>query len=175
MFLIVGLGNPGTKYNNTRHNLGFMVVDSLAKTLGATFNPAPKFQAEIAKLPAIVLLKPQTFMNLSGAAVAQVANYYRIPASNIFITYDDLDLPFGTLRFRESGSHGGHNGMRSIIQQLGTTAFPRLRIGIGRPATDSSAEPSQHVLGAFSASEKKALPETIQAATVYIQSKVRHN
>ena len=174
MFLIVGLGNPGTKYTNTRHNLGFMVVDHFAKTLGATFSPAPKFQGEIAKLPDLILLKPHTFMNLSGASVAQVANYYRIPAANIFVTYDELDLPFGTLRFRESGSHGGHNGMRSIIQHLGTTNFPRLRLGIGRPET-SEKSASDHVLAKFTTAEKSQLQDTIEAATVYIASKVRHN
>ncbi|CAD5313079.1 unnamed protein product [Arabidopsis thaliana] len=136
-WLIVGLGNPGKKYQGTRHNVGFEMVDALADAEGISMNTV-NFKALFGKgvignIP-IMLAKPQTFMNLSGESVGQIVSFYKIPLKQVLVVYDDLDLPFGKLRLLPKGGHGGHNGMRSIIDRLkGSRDFPRLRIGIGRP------------------------------------------
>ena len=134
-FLIVGLGNPGRKYRGTRHNIGFMAVDRLAAAHGLTSDRKEK-RAIVGKLilaeKRIIIAKPQTFMNSSGDSVGPLAAYYDVPPANVLVIYDELDLPFGTLRLRPKGSAAGHNGMRSIIQHLGKE-FPRMRLGIGRP------------------------------------------
>lgn len=135
MKLIVGLGNPGDKYANTRHNIGFMVVEHLAHELGKTsleWKEEPKFHAVIARDADVLLLKPTTFMNASGVAVSSVANYYHIPASDIWVIHDDLDLPIGKIRIRTGGSSAGHNGIESIMRELKTDVFTRFRLGIGR-------------------------------------------
>ncbi len=173
MLLIIGLGNPGSRYAQTRHNVGFMVVDELARELGGGFAPAAKFQAEVAKLPGVILAKPQTSMNLSGTSVARLARFYRIPLANIIVIYDELNLPLGTIRYRASGSSGGHNGIKSIIQHLGDQAFPRLRIGIGRP--QGPIPTANFVLGRFEADEKPTLKLALEAAKVYILTKLKHN
>lgn len=133
--LIVGLGNPGRKYRGNRHNIGFMALDHLAAAHGIESrkvqHKAIVGHGRIAGQP-VVLAKPQTFMNLSGNAVGPLANFYKIPPARILVIYDELDLPFGTLRLRQSGGSGGHNGMKSLINHLGD-GFPRLRLGIGRP------------------------------------------
>ena len=173
MLLLVGLGNPGPKYARTRHNVGFMVADLLAQEFGLDFRPAAKFQAEIAKGAGIILAKPQTSMNLSGQSVAQLARFHRVSPENITIIYDDLDLPLGTIRYRATGSSGGHNGMKSIIAALGSQDFPRLRIGIGRPAGRKAA--ADHVLAPFLPAERDELTRALEAAKVYIQTKLKQN
>lgn len=134
-FLIVGLGNPGRKYRGTRHNIGFMAADRFASTHGLTSDRKEK-QAIVGKLmlseKRVLIAKPQTFMNSSGDSVGPLASYYDIPPENVLVIYDELDLPFGTIRLRPKGGAAGHNGMRSIIQHLGQE-FPRMRLGIGRP------------------------------------------
>lgn len=134
-FLIAGLGNPGRKYRGNRHNIGFMVLDRLASSYGISSskvqNKAIVGDGRIQE-QSVILAKPQTYMNSSGDAVGPLANFYKVPVENVLIVYDELDLPFGTLRFRERGGSGGHNGMKSLINHLGE-GFPRLRLGIGRP------------------------------------------
>ena len=130
--LIVGLGNPGEQYRNTRHNVGFMVLDEVARRMGAAFQPEKRWNCHLARSGATWLLKPQTFMNLSGDAVAAVSHFYKLTPQETLVVYDDVDLSLGTLRLRPAGSAGGHNGMRSIIGRLGTDAFPRLKLFTGR-------------------------------------------
>lgn len=138
MKLIVGLGNPGNKYDGTRHNAGFALIDLLAANLKIDFHPEKKFKGDLAiashrKHDKIFLLKPDTFMNLSGESVQAVCQFYKLPSSDVLVIHDDLDLPLGSLRFAQNGSPAGHNGLRSIIQHFGTQDFARLKIGIGRP------------------------------------------
>ena len=147
MFLIVGLGNPGTKYDNTHHNIGFEVIDCLAQRWGVSFLEKHKglLGSSDRAQGRVFLLKPQTFMNLSGESVVPVAQFYKIPLDHTLVLYDDLDLPAGTIRIRKTGGSGGHNGMKSLIQLLGSEDFPRVRIGIGRPAdpVDRDQAPAQ--------------------------------
>lgn len=164
MKLIAGLGNPDEKYENTRHNVGFMVADKLAEKIGAKFNQSMK-RAKIASVfykgEKIIIIKPQTYMNLSGESVAPIADYFRIPKEDILIVVDDVNLSLGKLRMRKSGSAGGHNGLKSVILNLATEEFPRLRIGVGAPAADINGEKDMinHVLGRFSRDEEKAVEE----------------
>ena len=134
--LIVGLGNPGKQYENTRHNVGFWTVDELARRWNMSFGKTER-KAQVAdgviRDRRVLLAKPQTYMNLSGEAVRSLADFYKIETARIFVISDDLDLPLGTLRLRKSGSHGGQNGIRSVLQHLGTQEVSRARIGIGRP------------------------------------------
>ena len=151
--LIVGLGNPGPKYQGTRHNAGFMVLDRLAETIRVSVDRT-KFGSLYGEgsWPGdrLVLLKPQTFMNLSGRAVADAARFYKVPPEDIVVLHDELDLPFGQIRLKEGGGHGGHNGLRSIIAELGSAEFLRLRIGIGRPDKGSA---EKYVLSPFTPEE----------------------
>ncbi len=138
MKLIVGLGNPGSKYDGTRHNAGFALIDLLAAAHKSEFHTEKKFKGELASLThrqhdKIFLLKPDTFMNLSGESVVAICQFYKLQPSEVMVLHDDLDLPLGSLRFAQNGSPAGHNGLRSIIQHLGTQDFARLKIGIGRP------------------------------------------
>lgn len=137
MKIIVGLGNPGANYARTRHNIGFSLLDCLASELGVHFSINKRFGAEVAQSSrngtSLILLKPMTYMNLSGDPVSKALNFYKVTANNTLVVYDDLDLEEGKVRYKEKGGHGGHNGMRSIIAQLGTSDFPRLKIGVGRP------------------------------------------
>ncbi len=163
MWLIVGLGNPGERYARTRHNIGFRSVETLAERHGLTFRGA-RANSELAegqiRGQRAVLVKPQTFMNLSGQAVSVLRTWYKIdPARELLVIYDDLDLPFARLRLRERGSAGTHNGMRSIVAQLGTTEFPRLRIGIGQPPGKMDA--ADYVLSRFTPDEEAALPDLL--------------
>lgn len=135
MKLIVGLGNPGKEYENTRHNCGFMAIDYLAQDLGVTINQA-KFKGLYAKIKVegedVILLKPQTYMNLSGESVSEVMKFFKIDKEDVLVIYDDLDLPVGKIRIRANGSAGGHNGIKSLIAHLNGQDFKRIRIGIDR-------------------------------------------
>ena len=158
-WLIVGLGNPGTQYEKTRHNCGFRALDILADKLGCKIDKA-KFQGLYAQTnydgKKVFLLKPQTFMNLSGRSVLQLSAYFNIPPQRIIVMFDDISLPPGRLRIRSDGSAGGHNGIKSIISELGSQEFPRVKIGVGaKPNPDYDL--ADWVLSTFSASEEKAL------------------
>ena len=135
IFVIIGLGNPDKKYERTYHNMGFMVVDKFANNNNLTFQNKPKFNSMVAEFNVnnakVVVVKPQTYMNSSGIAVQKIKNFYKINNKNLIVVYDDIDLPLGAIRLREKGSAGTHNGMRSIVECLGATDFPRLRIGVG--------------------------------------------
>ncbi|MBK1882495.1 aminoacyl-tRNA hydrolase [Luteolibacter pohnpeiensis] len=166
--LIVGLGNPGRQYEETRHNVGFMLLDQLASGSGAVFQSVPKWQSHLAKIPGdgAILLKPQTFMNLSGRAIHQILSFYKWQPDQMLVVYDDVSLPLGTLRFREKGSAGGHNGIKSIIQHLHTDQFPRLKIGIG---ASQPGEMVGHVLGKFAPDERPLLENTLATALSAVQ------
>ncbi len=166
--LIVGLGNPEPKYDQTRHNIGFTAVDALARSWKIPLAENRKFQGEYGEGIApttekIRLLKPLTYMNRSGQAIQSVTSWYKLPPESVMIIYDDMDLPLGKTRLRLFGSAGGHNGMKSAIAHLNTQNFPRLRIGIGKPknATDDTDTVS-HVLGKFSTGETKLMSEVLQ-------------
>ncbi|HFE32530.1 MAG TPA: aminoacyl-tRNA hydrolase [Gammaproteobacteria bacterium] len=164
--LIVGLGNPGPKYAQTRHNVGFLFVDQLARSKGATFRPEAKFHGEVCKLQLggheLWLLKPMTFMNRSGQAVAALARFYKIPPEAILVVHDELDIPAGQLRLKQGGGHGGHNGLRDIISQLGSRDFLRLRIGIDHPGT--AREVTNYVLGKASPDDRISIEAAIDEA-----------
>lgn len=160
MFLIVGLGNPGEEYARTRHNVGFQCVNHLAGRHGLRFDEK-RSKARLASGTIagqrVVLAKPFTYMNASGEAVAPLVHWYKIdPSTQLLVIYDELDLPLGTIRIRASGSSGGHNGMKSIIQHLGSERFPRLRVGIGRPP--EGWDTINHVLGRWRTQEEQDLP-----------------
>jgi peptidyl-tRNA hydrolase, PTH1 family len=165
--LIVGLGNPGSKYDQTRHNIGFVAIDTLAKSWQISLAENRKFQGIFGEgrssAGKIRLLKPTTFMNLSGQSIRAVMDWYKLPAEAVLVVYDDMDLPLGKIRLRQSGSAGGHNGMKSAIAHLGSQNFPRLRIGIGAPKEgDPDKQVISHVLGRFSATEDRLLPEVMK-------------
>lgn len=162
-YLIAGLGNPGKKYHETRHNIGFMVVDFLADKFNKKFKKnVDTFRSAVFEYNSeeIILLKPTTYMNLSGIAVALGIRYYDIVLSNLLVICDDIDLKFGTIRIRAKGSDGGQKGLRSIISNLETKDFARLRIGVG----DHFQDAAEYVLSPFSPEEKKDLPSIIQIA-----------
>ncbi len=163
MKIIVGLGNPGREYAATRHNLGFMVVDEIAKRFGVS-DSRTRFRADLIETFAngekLILLKPQTYMNLSGTSVREAAHWYKTSLEDMLIVADDIDLPFGTLRMRADGSSGGHNGLKSIFTELGSQQVTRLKIGIGR----GTAHATRQVLTRFSPDEQRALPELVQGA-----------
>lgn len=165
-FLIIGLGNPGREYKDTRHNIGFMLIDSLAEKLGAR---GMKLQSKAIVTSAmynekkIILAKPQTYMNLSGQSAQGLLHFYKIPFECLLVAHDDLDIPFGVIRIRPSGGPGGQRGMADTIEQLGTKDFPRLRLGIGRPPGRMQAK--DYVLQNFSKEEQKLLPEILSRAS----------
>ncbi|HEY8292750.1 MAG TPA: aminoacyl-tRNA hydrolase, partial [Thermomicrobiales bacterium] len=165
--LIVGLGNPGKEYERTRHNIGFMAVSAFARRYDMHFS-GKRMQAEIASGHAeglsLVVARPQTFMNASGTSVGQLVHWYKVPTRRVLIVYDEVDLPFGMLRLRPSGSAAGHKGIGSIILALGTQEVPRLRLGIGRPPGGGKA--MGHVLKLFAPSERTALEKEILPAAV---------
>ncbi len=163
--LIVGLGNPGEKYSDTRHNVGFLVVDALAEHWGMRLW-SEKWQSLFCREKRwginLILLKPQTFMNRSGQSVAPLVTFYKIPPSNIIVVHDDLDMPPGRLKLVKGGGAGGHNGIRSLVQSLGTSDFYRLKIGIGRPGQGEvhpDVPVTSYVLGAMDAVQKDLLVE----------------
>ena len=163
MKLIVGLGNIGKDYQNTRHNIGFMVVDELARRKGINFGKEDRNAtcAEFRDGEKILLIKPTTYMNLSGHAVSAYASFYHIDPEDIAVIQDDMDMPVGQLRIRRKGSAGGHNGIKHITEQLGTDTFPRFKIGIGHPVRDNKAVIS-HVLHPFQGEEKTAIDEAVK-------------
>lgn len=165
MKLIAGLGNPGWEYRGTRHNVGFEVIDELARRHDLTFEGAPA-DAVIAKARRLaggaLLIKPLTFMNLSGRAIVDLTHYFRVGLDELLIVTDDVNLPLGRLRARARGSDGGHNGLKSIIEQLGTTEFSRLRIGVGRG--DNRRDLADHVLDRFDESETDEIGDAIRRA-----------
>lgn len=165
MYLIAGLGNPGSKYENTRHNMGFKAVDAIADELGIEIRKS-KFQGLIGegKLGAekVLLLKPQTYMNLSGNSIREAAMYYDIPRENLIVIYDDMDLPVTSIRIRKSGGPGTHNGMKSVVSQLGIKDFPRIRVGVGQDRSKGDAV--SHVIGKVSGNEMEILNQACKAA-----------
>jgi PTH1 family peptidyl-tRNA hydrolase len=179
--MVIGLGNPGRKYAVHRHNVGFRVVEALARAHGAAFARRKGAKAYVAELRSaeprfsegragdreVLLVKPQTFMNLSGQAVGRLSRERAIPPEQILVVYDDLDLPLGRLRLRPEGGSGGHKGMRSIIDALGTQAFPRLRVGIDRPP--AGADPTEYVLRPFSREEQVVVNEVVERAVAAVE------
>lgn len=169
--LIVGLGNPGSKYEQTRHNIGFMAVDALARRWQISLSENRKFQGLFGEGLAVSggkvrLLKPLTYMNLSGQSIRSVTDWYKLSPDSVLVIYDDMDLPLGKIRLRLSGSAGGHNGMKSTIAHLNTDKFPRLRVGIGKPPTPKEdKDPISHVLGRFSSGETQLISDVIQLVT----------
>lgn len=167
--LIVGLGNPGSKYEATRHNAGFWFVDFLAREAGTSLRLEAKFHGEVGKITLagrdVWLLKPNTFMNRSGQAVRALAQFYQIEIADILVAHDELDVPAGALKVKQGGGHAGHNGLRDIIDQLGGNEFLRLRIGISRPET--SGDVTNYVLGAPSKSDRNAIDAAIKFAAIY--------
>lgn len=164
-FLLIGLGNPGREYQTNRHNFGFMFIDRLAVRLGAR---GLKVQSKAIVTSAIyedrklILAKPQTYMNLSGQSIQGLAHFYKLPLENLLVAYDDLDIPFGTIRLRPGGGPGGQKGVASTIERLGTKDFARLRLGIGRPP--GRMDPAAYVLQDFSREEVKPLSEILDRA-----------
>ncbi|MBA3609063.1 MAG: aminoacyl-tRNA hydrolase [Chthoniobacterales bacterium] len=160
MRLIAGLGNPGREYQRTRHNIGFMVLDRLAADARLSWDFSAKWNAGWAKSD-VIMVKPATFMNRSGEAVAAIANFYKIAAAEVLVVLDDLALPLGRLRVRSQGSSGGHNGLESVIEHFGTEAIPRLRVGIGAAPSHGAVD---YVLGRFFEEEQPVLDATIKRA-----------
>lgn len=164
MFLIVGLGNPGREYENTRHNIGFKVIDNIAKEYNIEIN-RQKFKGMCGEGfingEKVILLKPTTYMNLSGESIREVVDFYKISNEDVLVIYDDISLDVGRLRIREKGSAGGHNGIKSIIAHLGTDIFPRIKVGVGQPNVDLV----NYVLGKFTKEEMEVLSESIDAST----------
>jgi len=161
MRVVVGLGNPGNKYSRNRHNVGFVAIDHLAEKSNCSFRG--KFQADVGDivlgLEKCLLVKPQTFMNLSGRSVREVLNWHKLSPENLIVIYDDMDLPLGKIRLRSQGGPGGHNGIKSIIAELGTEDFARVRVGIGRPP--QGWDPVDYVLGDFRGEELRELDEVM--------------
>jgi peptidyl-tRNA hydrolase, PTH1 family len=173
MKIVVGLGNPGKKYHGTRHNVGFAVVDALAESPGASGFQS-RFDAQVAESregdDKILLVKPETFMNLSGRSVRQALDFYQLTTADLLVVCDDINLPLGKLRFRARGTHGGHNGLRDIQSHLGTTEYPRLRIGVDAPPEEGAVD---YVLGRFRSSEKpiiaEAIAEAVQGVVLWVR------
>ncbi len=173
MKLIVGLGNPGRRYQGTRHNVGARVIDALVRRHGVTLREDGWAEVGTLRLDGrrAVLARPQTYVNVSGTAVADLRRRHRVALEHLLVIYDDLDLPVGQVRVRSLGGHGGHNGMRSIIEALGKQTFPRLRIGIGRPPV--SIDPAEYVLSRFSAAEAPAVEEAVERGADAVELFIR--
>jgi len=172
MLLVVGLGNPGAKYANNRHNVGFMVVDRLAERL-----KAPPFRDKFsgsftrAAVPDVVLLKPMTYMNLSGESVQAAMKFFKVGLADVVVLHDELDLTFGDLRLKVAGGTAGHNGLKSMLQHCGGDGFVRMRIGIGRPRSEKGDNAVvSHVLGDFSSSERAQLSDVLDHAALGVES-----
>jgi len=172
--IVVGLGNPGLKYEFNRHNIGFRIVDSLARNIEIEFKKVKSYYSLISRgminNHKVMLVKPQTFMNLSGRAVSKVVSYYKIPLQDLLIVYDDLNLELGQVRIRKKGSAGGHKGIESIMQYLNSEEIPRLRIGIGNPSVNFNFNCMSYVLSNFNNDEKDKIGEVIQLSTEAIKT-----
>ena len=172
--LIVGLGNPGREYAHNRHNVGFDCVGLLAEECGLSLDKSQhKARLGMGQVAGrhTILVKPQTYVNSSGEAVGPIARYYKVSPRDVLVIYDDLDLPQGTIRVRSGGSSGGHNGIRSIIEGLGTQGFPRVRVGIGRPP--GRMEPKDYVLQDFTSSEREAMAEVYERVVGAVETFIR--
>jgi len=175
-WLVAGLGNPGPKYANTRHNVGFHVADALADRAGVRVSRV-KYHALTAQAElggqGVLLMKPTTYMNLSGEAVGEAARFYKLPPERVLVISDDVDLPLGKLRLRKSGSAGGHNGLKSIIQHLGTDRFPRLKVGVGgKPHPDYDM--ADWVLSGFHGEDAKTMDEAVERAAQAVECLLEH-
>ncbi|MBQ6130645.1 aminoacyl-tRNA hydrolase [Candidatus Saccharibacteria bacterium] len=159
MKLLFFLGNPGAEYNFTRHNLGFLLADFYLKTLNKTWEPHEKFHSVYKKLDSTLLVKPTTFYNNVGLSLGEWKNFYKLDLTDLLVICDDFHLPFGTSRFREKGTAGGNNGLKSVIETLGTDAFPRLRLGTGNDELRKTLGDIDFVLSRFTEEEKKQLPD----------------
>ncbi len=172
MKLVVGLGNPGEEYRDTRHNVGFDVIDRVAADHRLSFEvgPARAVQAKwrLASGDAVLLAKPLTFMNLSGEAVGSLCRYYKVAVEDLFVVCDDVNLPLGRLRARANGSEGGHNGLKSVAQHLGTTDYARLRIGVGRG--DNRRDLADHVLARFASAERPGIDDAVVRAANAVET-----
>lgn len=172
MFLIVGLGNPGIQYENTRHNIGFNVIDNISRVYNIQIN-REKFKGVYGEgfiaNEKVMLLKPNTYMNLSGESIREVINFYKLTNEQIIVIYDDISLDIGRIRLREKGSAGGHNGIKSIISHLGSDNFPRIKMGVGQPNVDLV----NYVLGKFTKEEMEILKYSIDAATKAVEDIIR--
>lgn len=168
--IIAGLGNPGARYEATRHNAGFWFVEELARQQGVAFRPETRFHGEVARIQAgngdVWLLKPSTFMNRSGQSVQALARFYRLPPEAVLVVHDELDLPVGTVRLKRGGGHGGHNGLKDIIKALGSREFGRLRIGIDHPGDRNQVV--DYVLKAPGKAERTAIDSAIYEATRWL-------
>jgi PTH1 family peptidyl-tRNA hydrolase len=166
IFLIVGLGNPGADYAKTRHNAGFLLVEKLAAKWGSKWSSQRKFQARVSRAErdgkTVLLAEPQTFMNLSGESVGALMRFYQLPLDRILIVVDDADLPLGEIRLRPGGGTGGHHGLESVMQHVGSREYARLRLGIGRQ--DTARQITGHVLGKFSPDQSGLLDKVLERA-----------
>ncbi|SCE71912.1 aminoacyl-tRNA hydrolase [Micromonospora chokoriensis] len=173
-WLVVGLGNPGREYAGNRHNVGFMVADLLAGRVGARFGRHKRAVAEVAEGrlgfggPKLVLVKPLTYMNLSGGPVAALAQFYKVPAAQVIAVHDELDISYGQVRVKFGGGEGGHNGLRSMSKSLGTKDYARVRFGVGRPP--GRQDPADYVLSDFGATERKELDFLVDRAADVVES-----
>jgi peptidyl-tRNA hydrolase, PTH1 family len=172
MFLIVGLGNPGKEYEGTRHNIGFEAIDYISNKYNIDINRI-KFKGVYGEgfinNNKVILLKPTTYMNLSGESIREVMNFYKLKDDEVIVIYDDISLEIGKLRIREKGSAGGHNGIKSIIANIGGDVFPRIKIGVGQPNGDLVS----HVLGRFSKEESEVLMEVIEASLIGVEGIIK--
>jgi peptidyl-tRNA hydrolase, PTH1 family len=175
-WLVIGLGNPGKEYAGHRHNVGFLVADLLASRVGAKFGRSKRAHAEVAEGrlgyggPKLILAKPLTYMNLSGAAVSQLAQFFKVPVENVVAVHDELDVPYGQVRVKRGGGEGGHNGLRSMSKSLGTKEYARVRFGIGRPP--GRQDPADYVLSDFGSAERKELEFLVDRAADVVEAVV---
>jgi PTH1 family peptidyl-tRNA hydrolase len=175
-FLVVGLGNPGREYAGHRHNVGFLVADLLAARVGAKFGRSKRAHAEVAEGrlgyggPKLILAKPLTYMNLSGGAVSQLTQFFKVPVDNIVAVHDELDVPYGQVRVKRGGGEGGHNGLRSMSKSLGTKDYARVRFGVGRPP--GRQDPADFVLSDFGSAERKELDFLVDRAADVVEAVV---
>lgn len=173
-WLVAGLGNPGREYAGNRHNVGFMIADLLASRVGAKFGRAKRAHAEVAEGrlgfggPRLVLVKPLTYMNLSGAPVVSLAQFFKVPVANVIAVHDELDVPFGEVRAKRGGGEGGHNGLRSISKSLASKDYARVRFGVGRPP--GRQDPADYVLSDFSSGERKELDFLVDRAADVVEA-----
>ena len=166
MYIIVGLGNPGAKYETTRHNMGFITIDYLSRELNIPVNRLgfkSLYGQGVIGGEKVILVKPQTFMNLSGQTVKEIVDFFKVPAENLIVIYDDINIPLGKLRIRPFGSDGGHNGMKNIIYLLQSDKFPRIRVGVGMPDNEH-IDIADHVLGKLTKDEISVLTDTVKNA-----------